>query len=29
MREANKAIERERHLLPTMEELITDLNGAN
>ena len=28
MREANKAIERERHPLPTMEELINDLNGA-
>ena len=29
MREANKAILRERHLLPTTEELISDLNGAS
>ncbi len=28
MREANKAIIRERHLLPTIEEIIHDLNGA-
>ena len=28
MREANKAIRRERHIMPTMEELIVDLNGA-
>lgn len=28
MREDNKAIARERHLLPTVEELIHDLNGA-
>ncbi|XP_021352181.1 uncharacterized protein K02A2.6-like [Mizuhopecten yessoensis] len=28
MREANKAIQRERHVLPTMDELIHDLNGA-
>lgn len=28
MREANKAIVRERHVLPTVEELIHDLNGA-
>lgn len=28
MREPNKAITRERHLLPTTEELIHDLNGA-
>ncbi|CAC5425645.1 unnamed protein product [Mytilus coruscus] len=29
MREANKAIIRERHLLPTVEELIHDLNNAS
>ena len=29
MREANKAIIRERHLLPTIEEIIHDLNGAS
>ena len=28
MREANKAVQREKHLMPTMDELITDLNGA-
>ena len=28
MREANKAITRERHLLPTIDELIHDLSGA-
>ena len=28
MREANKAISRERHLLPTLDEVIHDLNGA-
>ena len=28
MREANSAISRERHLLPTLEEVIHDLNGA-
>lgn len=28
MREANKAIQRERHQMPTVEELTTDLNGA-
>ncbi|XP_062614628.1 uncharacterized protein K02A2.6-like, partial [Saccostrea cucullata] len=28
MREANKAIIRERHLIPTIDELIHDLNGA-
>lgn len=28
MREANRAIVRERHMLPTVEELIHDLNGA-
>ena len=28
MREANKAIERERHLTPTIDDLIHDLNGA-
>ena len=28
MREANKAITREKHLVPTIDELITDLNGA-
>lgn len=29
MREANKAIIRERHLMPTVDELIHDLNGAS
>ena len=28
MREANKAIERERHPMPTIDELIHDMNGA-
>lgn len=28
MREANKAIERERHQMPTIDELIHDMNGA-
>ena len=28
VREANKAISRERHLLPTLDEVIHDLNGA-
>lgn len=28
MREANKAIQREKHLMPTVDELITDLNGS-
>ena len=28
MREANKAIKRERHLLPTIDALINDLNGS-
>jgi hypothetical protein len=28
MREANKAIQREKHPMPTVDELITDLNGA-
>ena len=28
MREANKAIERERHPMPTIDELVHDLNGA-
>ena len=28
MRKANKAISRERHLLPTFDEVIHDLNGA-
>ena len=28
MREANKAIQRERHQTPTLDELINDLNGA-
>lgn len=29
MREANKAIVRERHLMPTVDELIHDLNGSS
>ena len=29
MREANKAIVRERHVLPTIDELINDMNGAS
>ena len=28
MREANKAVMREKHLMPTLNDLITDLNGA-
>ena len=28
MREANKAITRERHLMPTLDEVVHDLNGA-
>lgn len=28
MREANKAIQRERHITPTIDDIITDLNGA-
>ena len=28
MREANKAITREKHLAPTIDDLIADLNGA-
>ncbi|CAB4030059.1 Retrovirus-related Pol poly from transposon, partial [Paramuricea clavata] len=28
MREANKAVKREKHLIPTLDELITDLNDA-
>ena len=28
MREANKAQKREKHLMPTLDELMTDLNGA-
>ena len=28
MREANKAVKRERHTIPTIDELILDLNGA-
>lgn len=28
MREANKAIKREKHLMPTIDDLIADLNGA-
>ena len=28
MREANKAIQRERHVMPTVDDLIHDLNGA-
>lgn len=28
MREANKAVKREKHLMPTIDDLITDLNGA-
>ena len=28
MREANKAIKRERHLMPTIDDLIADLIGA-
>ena len=28
MREANKVIERERHIMPTLDDAIHDLNGA-
>ena len=28
MREANKAVKREKHLMPTLDEIIPDLNGA-
>ena len=28
MREANQAIQRERHPMPTLDELIEDMNGA-
>ena len=28
MREANKAIQREKHVMPTIDDLIADLNGA-
>ena len=28
MREANRATERERHIMPTLDEVIHDLNGA-
>lgn len=28
MREANKAIKREKHLMPTVDDLIAELNGA-
>ena len=28
MREANRAITRERHLMPTLDEVVHDLNGA-
>ena len=28
MREANKAVKREKHLMPTIDDLIADLNGA-
>ena len=28
MREANKAIEREKHPMPTLDDLIADLNGS-
>ena len=28
MREANKAVQRIKHVMPTIDELITDLNGA-
>ena len=29
MREANKAIGREKHPMPTLDDLISDLNGAS
>ena len=28
MREANKAVTREKHLMPTIDDLVADLNGA-
>lgn len=28
MREANKAIQRERHITPTIDDIITQLNGS-
>ena len=28
MREANKAVKREKHLMPTIDDLVADLNGA-
>ena len=28
MREANKAVKREKHLMPTINDLVVDLNGA-
>jgi hypothetical protein len=28
MRGANQAVKREKHLMPTIDELIADLNGA-
>ena len=28
MREANKAVKREKHLMPTVDNLVADLNGA-
>jgi len=28
MREANKAVMREKHLMPTIDDLVEDLNGA-
>ena len=29
MRQANKAVKRERHVTPTVKEMIWDLNGAS
>ena len=29
MRQANKAIERERHPMPTLDDIIADLNGSS
>ena len=28
MREANKAVKRQKHLMPTIDDLVADLNGA-
>jgi hypothetical protein len=28
MREANQAVKREKHLMPTIDDLVADLNGA-